>query len=125
MIDWKSAFDKQCHNKFFFVLHKNGVRKSLIPILIPYFQNRKMPVKWNNEVSSPYPLPGGGAQGGQLGQIEYLSQTNENVDFHDFNLQLEEMITIYTLFIRSSAEYCCVVWHSSITEEELFSKKTI
>ena len=258
MIDWKSAFDKQCHTKGVLSFIKNGVRKSLIPILISYFQNRKMAVKWNNEVSSPYPLPGGGAQGGQLGQIEYLSQTNDNVDFldlsdkfkfiddlsilevinlamcgitsynfrqhvpsdigthgqylpvenvqsqshlnkvakwtqenlmtlntnktkymvvnftrnfqfntrinlendlleevqeckllgltitnklswskntenvvkkantrmlilhklYDFNLPLEEMISIYTLFIRSAAEYCCVVWHSSITEEE-------
>ena len=32
-----------------------------------------------------YPSPGGGAQGGQLGQIEYLSQTNENVDFLDLS----------------------------------------
>ena len=40
-----------------------------------------MAVKWNGHMSSPYPLPGGGAQGGQLGQIEYLSQSNDNVDF--------------------------------------------
>ena len=37
---------------------------------------------------------------------------------YEFNLPLEEMVSIYTLFIRSAAEYCCVVWHSSITEEE-------
>jgi hypothetical protein len=36
----------------------------------------------------------------------------------EFNLPIEEMINIYTLFIRSVAEYSSVVWHSSITEEE-------
>ena len=48
-----------------------------------YFQNRQMAVKWNGHLSKPYPLPGGGAQGGQLGQIEYTSQSNDNVDFLD------------------------------------------
>ena len=35
-----------------------------------------------------------------------------------FNLPTEEMVEIYILFIRCMLEYCCVVWHSSITEEE-------
>ena len=37
---------------------------------------------------------------------------------YDFNLPNEEMINIYILFIRCMVEYCCVVWHSSITDEE-------
>lgn len=37
---------------------------------------------------------------------------------YDFNLPTEELIEIYILFIRCMVEYCCVVWHSSITEEE-------
>ena len=258
MIDWQAAFDRQCHKLGILSFIKNGVRKSLIPILISYFQDRMMAVKWNGQLSSPYPLPGGGAQGGQLGQTEYLSQSNDNVDFlktedkfkfiddlsvleminlamcgistynfknhvasdigvhgqylpveninsqiyldkinqwtddkqmrlnksktkymvinftkkfqfntritlqntlleeveecrllgltltnqlswhqnsenivkkantrmiilqklYDFNLPIEEMINIYILFIRCMVEYCCVVWHSSITEEE-------
>ena len=81
MIDWQSAFDKQCHRLGILSFIKNGVRKPLIPILISYFQNRQMAVKWNGTMSKPYPLPGGGAQGGQLGQTEYLSQTDDNVDF--------------------------------------------
>ena len=28
------------------------------------------------------------------------------------------MVNIYILFIRSIVEYCCAVWHNSITEEE-------
>ena len=258
MIDWEAAFDRQCHKLGILSFINNGVRKPLIPILISYFQNRQMSVKWNGYQTKPYPLPGGGAQGGQLGQIEYLSQSNENVSFltieekfkfiddlstleminlvfsgissynfkehvasdigvhgkylpnqnfqsqkylekisswtnqnqmalnkaktkymvinytknfqfntriylentlleevqecqllgltltndlswykntqkivkkanvrmiiiqklYEFNLPVEEMITIYILFIRSMVEYACVVWHSSITEEE-------
>ena len=81
MIDWKSAFDRQCHRLGILSFINNGVRKSLIPILISYFQDRQMAVKWNGHLSKPHPLPGGGAQGGELGQIEYLSQTNTNTDF--------------------------------------------
>ena len=81
MIDWKAAFDRQCHRLGILSFINNGVRKTLIPILISYFQDRQMAVKWNGHISSPYPLPGGGAQGGQLGQLEYLSQSNDNVDF--------------------------------------------
>ena len=81
MIDWEAAFDRQCHRLGIMSFIENGVRKSLIPILISYFQDRKMAVKWNGQQSKPYPLPGGGAQGGQLGQIEYLSQSNKNTDF--------------------------------------------
>ena len=258
MIDWQSAFDRQCHRLGILSFIKNGVRKSLIPILVSYFQDRQMAVKWNGHMSRPYLLPGGGAQGGQLGQTEYLSQSNDNADFlsneekfkfiddlsileminlvmsgistynfknhvasdigahgqylpgeniqsqiyldnikqwtddrkmalnssktkymvvnftkkfqfstrimlddrlleevqecrllgltitnqlswqkntdnivkkantrmiilhrlYGFNLPVEEMVNIYTLFIRSMLEYSCVVWHSSITEEE-------
>jgi hypothetical protein len=81
MIDWQSAFDRQCHRLGILSFIKNGVRKSLIPILVSYFQDRQMPVKWNGHKSRPYQLPGGGAQGGQLGQTEYLSQSNDNADF--------------------------------------------
>ena len=67
LIDWQSAFDRQCQ----------------CPLLINYFQNRQMAVKWKGKFSQPRPLPGGGAQGGTLGGLEYLSQTNHNVDFMD------------------------------------------
>ena len=83
LIDWKGAFDRQCHRLGIEAFLQCGVRKTLIPILISYFQNRKMSVKWNGVYSPPYPLPGGGAQGGELGQLEYLAQSNDNTDFID------------------------------------------
>ena len=83
MIDWNSAFDRQCHKLGILSFIRNGVRKSLIPVLISYYQNREMAVKWNGKLSQNYPLPSGGAQGGQLGQLEYLSQSEHNVDFLD------------------------------------------
>ena len=60
---------------------KNGVRKSIIPVLTSYFQNRKMKVKWRGILSTIRDLPGGGPQGGNLGLLEYDSQSNENTDF--------------------------------------------
>ena len=60
---------------------ENGVRPSLIPVLIGYFENRKMYVKWHGEKSETRNLPGSGAMGATLGILEYLSQTNNNADF--------------------------------------------
>ena len=57
------------------------VRKSIIPVLISFFQNRKMKVKWMNQLSSTRDLPGGGLQGTSIGLIEYDSQSNDNTDF--------------------------------------------
>ena len=37
---------------------------------------------------------------------------------YEFNLPGDEMVNMYILFIRSVVEYICVVWHSSISNEE-------
>ena len=81
MIDWSKAFDHQSHILGIQSFIDNGVRPSLIPILISFFQDRKMKVKWNKCLSSVRNLPGGGPQGGTLGILEYKSQSNKNTDF--------------------------------------------
>ena len=81
MIDWSQAFDRQSHTLGVKSFIRNGVRGSLIPILISFFKNRRMKVKWNGQVSSSRCLNGGGPQGGLMGILEYLSQTNNNADF--------------------------------------------
>ena len=81
MVDWSQAFDRMSHKIGVESFIANGVRPSLVPILISFFRNRRMKVKWNGELSSEYPLNGGGPQGGLLGILEYLSQTNKNTEF--------------------------------------------
>ena len=79
-IDWKQAYSRQCHTLGVQSFLKNGVRPSLIPILISYFEDREMRVKWHGKLSQPRKLPGGGAMGASLGNWEFLSQTNDNAD---------------------------------------------
>ena len=81
LVDWAQAFDRQCPQLGIKSFIKNGVRKSIIPVLISYFQNRKMKVKWHNQLSTQRDLPGGGPQGSSLGLIEYDSQSNDNTNF--------------------------------------------
>ena len=81
LIDWSQAFDRQSHQLGIKSFIENGVRSSLIPYLINYFQDRQMVVKWNECVSSVRRLHGGGPQGATFGNLEYLSQTNKNTDF--------------------------------------------
>ena len=79
-IDWKQAYSRQCHTLGVNSFLKNGVRPSLLPILISYFEDRQMRVKWRNQLSEPRKLPGGGAMGASLGNWEYLSQSNDSAD---------------------------------------------
>jgi hypothetical protein len=45
-IDWKQAYSRQCHTLGMESFLKNGVRPSIIPLLISYFQDRQMRVKF-------------------------------------------------------------------------------
>ena len=85
MIDWSQAFDRQSHGLGIESFIRNGVRPSLIPVLLSFFQDRTMRVKWNGKLSSSRKLPGGGPQGDVLGIIEYKSQSDDNTSFLDDN----------------------------------------
>ena len=74
MFDWQDAFPRQCPKIGVNSFIKCGVRPSLIPVIINYFQNRRMYVKWHNHVSHKEHLNGGGPQGSILGNLEYLAQ---------------------------------------------------
>ena len=79
-VDWKSAYSNQCHKLGVESFIENGVRPCLIPLIINYFQNREMKVKFRDQVSQSQKQPGSGAQGASLGNHEFLSQTNHNAD---------------------------------------------
>ena len=84
-------------------------RKSLIPVLINYFQDRKMIVKWHGKYSFVRSLPWGGPQGCYLGQLEYSSQSNDSAQFvppedrYKFvdDLSLLEIINLLTIGLSS------------------------
>ena len=109
LIDWKQAFDRQDPKLGVEAFIKTGVRPSLIPILISYFQDRTMQVKWKGNLSSPRNLPGGGPQGATLGLLEYSAQSNDNSNFvnkdekYKFvdDLSLLEVINLVTIGITS------------------------
>ena len=99
MVDWSQAFDRMSHKIGIESFIQNGVRPSLIPVLINFFQDREMVVKWKGILSSLRPLPGGGPQGGTLGIEEYLSQNNDNVDFLDLSEKFKFIDDLSTLEI--------------------------
>ena len=80
LIDWNNAFPRQCPKLGIESFMRNGVRPALIPVLINYFQDRKMSVKWHGQRSVPRKVNGGGPQGATLGILEYLSQSNNCAD---------------------------------------------
>ena len=62
MIDWKEAFPRQGPNLGVKAFINLGVRAPLIPVLIIFFQNRKMRVKWHGAFSEVKTLKGSGPQ---------------------------------------------------------------
>ena len=70
LIDWKQAFDRQCPTLGVKSFVKNGVRNSLVPLLINYFEDRQMIVKWHGQESTMRKLIGGGPQGALWGILE-------------------------------------------------------
>ena len=80
MFDWQDAFPRQCPQLGIESFLKCGVRPLLIPVLINYFQGRKMYVKWHNKLSHEQHLNGGGPQGSIFGILEYLAQSNTNAN---------------------------------------------
>ena len=52
LVDWKQAFPRQCPKLGVESFIKNGVRPALIPLLVNYFQGRRMKVKWHGEFST-------------------------------------------------------------------------
>ena len=109
MIDWSQAFDRQSHIIGVRSFIDNGVRPSLIPVLINFFQDRQMMIKWRGLLSRPRSLPGGGPQGGTLGIEEYLSQSNDSVEHVDLDkkfkfiddLSLLEIINLLSIGLSS------------------------
>ena len=109
LIDWNNAFPRQCPKLGVESFLKNGVRPSLIPVLVNYFQGREMSVKWHGCRSVPRVIHGGGPQGATLGILEYLSQSNDSSDcvsvedrfkFID-DLSILEIVNLLTIGLSS------------------------
>ena len=95
LIDWNNAFPRQCPKLGVESFIQNGVRPSLIPLLINYFQGREMRVKWHGTTSTPRKINGGGPQGATLGILEYLSQSNNNcIDIPDRFKFIDDLTTL-------------------------------
>ena len=109
LIDWNNAFPRQCPKLGIESFIRNGVRPALIPVLVNYFQDREMSVKWHGCKSVPVKINGGGPQGATLGILEYLSQSNTNADLvsvHDRfkfvdDLTVLEIVNLLTVGITS------------------------
>ena len=78
LVDLSKAFDRQNPTLAIKSFQENGVRACLIPLLISFFEDRRMFVKWHDVISDLKTLPGGGPQGCSLGLWSFLSQTNDN-----------------------------------------------
>ena len=71
LIDWSKAFDRQDAELGIKAFISTGVRPTLVPILMSFFQDRKMNVKWHGCISTSRNLPGGNPQGSTLGLLQY------------------------------------------------------
>ena len=80
MYDWRQAFDRCDATLGIKSYIKNGVRPSLIPIMMSFLENRRMVVKWHGTLSSEKAMVAGGPQGSTAGIIQFLSTSNNCAD---------------------------------------------
>ena len=109
MIDWKQAFPRQCPTLGVQSWVNNGVRASLIPVLVDFFRDRVMRVRWHGVLSTERTLSGGGPQGSTLGLLEYISQSNDNTENIEASMKYKwlddltilEVVNLLTIGISS------------------------
>ena len=109
LIDWKQAFPRQDPTLGVQSFIDNGVRGTLVPVLVDFFKDRVMSVKWHQTFSSSRNLSGGGPQGATLGLLEYLSQSNNNSNHVEPELRFKwmddltilEVVNLLTIGISS------------------------
>ena len=65
IVDYSHGFNRQCVLLGVEPFIRNLGRKDLIQILITFFHNQKMKIKWNGIISSMRDLPGRGLKGRQ------------------------------------------------------------
>ena len=94
---------------------KMGVRPYMIPVLVNFFQDRRMSVKWHGKVSNVKFLNGSGPQGSTIGLLEYLTQSNSNANCVDpekrfkfiDDLTILEVVNLLTIGIAAKAILWC------------------
>ena len=80
IVNWREAFPMQEPTLEIKSFIRNGMRPTLIPILMSFSEGRKMSVKWHGVTSSIRSLKDGGPQGSTIGILEYLSLSNNNAE---------------------------------------------
>ena len=75
-----------------------------------------MSVKWHNHMSDPKDIFGGGAQGGTLGILEFLSQNNDSADMVSNGPDVDEDKLIAE---KSEIERKYILKHKSLFSEKL------
>ena len=87
---------------------RNGAKLSLMPIITNDFQGRSCRIKWRGLLSTKRLLPGSGAQGSILGNLEYVSQTN-NTLYTYFVGQMYFLLNLHFIIlldVSAKASYC-------------------
>ena len=81
-LDASKAFDRIDHSKLFQKLHSRGTPTYLIRMLIFWYRNQTMMVRWGSKLSAPFTVSNGVRQGGILSPYLF------NVYMDDLSLKL-------------------------------------
>ena len=66
VLDASKAFDRVCHNKLFKKLEHRGIPGYILRILVFWYENQTMNVRWGKQMSNSFNVSNGVRQGGIL-----------------------------------------------------------
>ena len=72
LIDFSKAYNRQCHNRLLTCYSDLGTPPYLLKVVKSYLMNRKMAVRHKGKISKFYEIPGGGAQGTNMGILSFF-----------------------------------------------------
>ena len=87
-VDWRQSFSRQSHIHGIKSFIVNGVRPSLIPVLIDYCRSRSMKVKLHGNTSKSRNMPGSGAIRSTTMLIAFQKKTAANFSTNWLSLKL-------------------------------------
>ena len=100
-MDASKAFDRVCHNKLFKKLEDRSIPGYILRIIVFWYENQSMAVKWGNIVSQSFTVSNGVRQGGILSPHffnVYINDLSNRLNGYRIGCMLGEIVLNHLMY---------------------------